>query len=98
MVSLAAPRASRSTTTGRTSRFTCFTGTKVQILTQTLTHGVASGSEDFSFHNYRKNQYEESLFKCEDDRFELDMLIEANSSTMRVMHQLVEEDKVNPKP
>ena len=71
----------------------CFTSTKVHILT--LTHGVASGSEDFSFHNYRKNQYEESLFKCEDDRFELDMLIEANSSTMRVMHQLVEEDKVN---
>ena len=31
---------------------------------------VPSGSEDFSYTNYRKNQYEESLFKCEDDRFE----------------------------
>ena len=26
---------------------------------------VPSGSEDFSYSNYRKNQYEESLFKCE---------------------------------
>jgi hypothetical protein len=31
----------------------------------------------------RKNQYEESLFKCEDDRFELDMVIESNQSTVR---------------
>ena len=29
---------------------------------------VPSGSEDFSYTHYRKNQYEESLFKCEDDR------------------------------
>ena len=34
---------------------------------------VPSGSEDFSYTHYRKNQYEESLFKCEDDRFELDV-------------------------
>jgi paired amphipathic helix protein Sin3a len=31
----------------------------------------------------RKNQYEEALFRCEDDRFELDMCIETNSSTLR---------------
>jgi histone deacetylase complex regulatory component SIN3 len=29
---------------------------------------VPSGSEDYSYTHYRKNQYEESLFKCEDDR------------------------------
>jgi len=29
---------------------------------------VTSGSEDYSFSHMRKNQYEESLFKCEDDR------------------------------
>ena len=34
---------------------------------------VTSGSEDFSFKAMRKNQYEESLFRCEDDRFEMDM-------------------------
>lgn len=29
---------------------------------------VTSGSEDYSFKHMRKNQYEESLFRCEDDR------------------------------
>ncbi|XXG59224.1 hypothetical protein AAC387_Pa04g1344 [Persea americana] len=46
---------------------------------------VTSGSEDYSFKHMRKNQYEESLFRCEDDRFELDMLLEsANATTKRV--------------
>jgi paired amphipathic helix protein Sin3a len=36
-------------------------------------------------------QYEESLFKCEDDRFELDMLIETNASSVRVIEPLMEE-------
>jgi paired amphipathic helix protein Sin3a len=30
---------------------------------------VTSGSEDYSFKHMRKNQYEESLFRCEDDRW-----------------------------
>ena len=38
----------------------------------------------------RKNQYEEALFRCEDDRFELDMVIERNASTMRAMAPLVD--------
>lgn len=38
----------------------------------------------------RKNQYEEALFRCEDDRFELDMAIERNASTIRAMQPLVE--------
>eukprot|EP00268_Persea_americana_P032753 TRINITY_DN322_c0_g1_i5.p1 TRINITY_DN322_c0_g1~~TRINITY_DN322_c0_g1_i5.p1 ORF type:complete len:1449 (+),score=328.48 TRINITY_DN322_c0_g1_i5:313-4659(+) len=46
---------------------------------------VTSGSEDYSFKHMRKNQYEESLFRCEDDRFELDMLLESvNAATKRV--------------
>lgn len=45
---------------------------------------VTSGSEDYSFKQMRKNQYEESLFRCEDDRFELDMVIETNESTCKV--------------
>ena len=32
---------------------------------------VTSGSEDYSFKHMRKNQYEESLFRCEDDRWVL---------------------------
>lgn len=36
----------------------------------------------------RKNQYEEALFRCEDDRFELDMVIECNASAIRAMEPL----------
>lgn len=30
---------------------------------------MTSGSEDYSFKHMRRNQYEESLFRCEDDRY-----------------------------
>ena len=46
---------------------------------------VTSGSEDYSFKHMRKNQYEESLFRCEDDRFELDMLLESTAVTARLV-------------
>ncbi|KAI3818168.1 hypothetical protein L1987_11971 [Smallanthus sonchifolius] len=54
---------------------------------------VTSGSEDYSFKHMRKNQYEESLFRCEDDRFELDMLIESVNVTTRRVEELL--DKIN---
>ena len=45
----------------------------------------------------RKNQYEEALFRCEDDRYELDMVIETNSSTIRAIKPLCEDImKMNP--
>ncbi|KAL2633451.1 hypothetical protein R1flu_004930 [Riccia fluitans] len=51
---------------------------------------VTSGSEDYSFKHMRKNQYEESLFRCEDDRFELDMLLESTNVTSRRVSELIE--------
>ncbi|CAL8471863.1 g11405 [Coccomyxa elongata] len=63
---------------------------------------VTSGSEDYSFKHMRKNQYEEALFRCEDDRYELDMVIESNASAIRAITPLVQqlgemspEDKAN---
>ncbi|KAI3704766.1 hypothetical protein L1987_74995 [Smallanthus sonchifolius] len=50
---------------------------------------VTSGSEDYSFKHMRRNQYEESLFRCEDDRFELDMLLESASSTSKRAEELL---------
>ncbi|XP_021999278.1 paired amphipathic helix protein Sin3-like 2 isoform X1 [Helianthus annuus] len=50
---------------------------------------VTSGSEDYSFKHMRKNQYEESLFRCEDDRFELDMLLESVSSAIKRVEELL---------
>ncbi|KAG0499099.1 hypothetical protein HPP92_003790 [Vanilla planifolia] len=52
---------------------------------------VTSGSEDYSFKHMRKNQYEESLFRCEDDRFELDMLLESVNATTRRLEELLEK-------
>ncbi|KAJ6423884.1 hypothetical protein OIU84_024789 [Salix udensis] len=58
---------------------------------------VTSGSEDYSFKHMRRNQYEESLFRCEDDRFELDMLLESVNSTIKRAEELfnkINENKV----
>lgn len=52
---------------------------------------VTSGSEDYSFKHMRKNQYEESLFRCEDDRFELDMLLESVKVTTKRVEELLEK-------
>ena len=37
----------------------------------------------------RKNQYEEALFKCEDDQFEIDMIIDTNTSAIRILGKLL---------
>lgn len=44
-----------------------------------------SWAEDNSFVGSRKNQYEEYMYRCEDERFELDVVIETNASTIRVL-------------
>ncbi|XP_075524441.1 paired amphipathic helix protein Sin3-like 3 isoform X2 [Primulina tabacum] len=56
---------------------------------------VTSGSEDYSFKHMRKNQYEESLFRCEDDRFELDMLLESVNATTKHVEELLDSINVN---
>ncbi|RLN32219.1 hypothetical protein BBJ28_00005178, partial [Nothophytophthora sp. Chile5] len=55
---------------------------------------VPTGSEDYSFKSMRKNQYEEALFKCEDERFEIDMVIEANASTISILEPLAHEIEI----
>ena len=53
---------------------------------------VPMGSEEsFVFKHMRKNQYEEELFKNEDQRFEMDMVIEANKATLQKLQPLLEE-------
>ena len=42
----------------------------------------------------RKNQYEEALFRCEDERFEIDMVIDSNECALRVLEPLVNEINV----
>lgn len=52
---------------------------------------VITGSEDYSFKHMRKNQYEDALFRCEDDRFELDMVIHSNESCLKAVHALLKK-------
>ncbi|XP_044596895.1 paired amphipathic helix protein Sin3a-like isoform X2 [Cotesia glomerata] len=42
-------------------------------------------SEDSTFVTSRKTQYEEIIYRCEDERFELDGVIETNAATIRVL-------------
>jgi paired amphipathic helix protein Sin3a len=50
------------------------------------------GSEEsYTFRHMRKNQHEEILFRCEDERFEIDMVIDSNASTLRRLEPIAEE-------
>ncbi|XP_062511637.1 paired amphipathic helix protein Sin3a-like isoform X2 [Corticium candelabrum] len=44
-----------------------------------------SWSEDSTFITSRKTQYEEYIYRCEDERFELDVVLETNLSTIRYL-------------
>jgi paired amphipathic helix protein Sin3a len=57
---------------------------------------VPMGSEDYSFLKMRKNPYEDALFKCEDDRYELDMIIESSIATIRFLETVQEEIEALP--
>ena len=52
---------------------------------------VPIGSEDSNGPNHRYNQYQEAMFKCEDDRYEIDMLIETNKSAIAALEPLAHE-------
>lgn len=52
-----------------------------------------SWSEDSTFVSSKKTQYEEHIYRCEDERFELDIVIEANLGTIRVLEAV--QKKIN---
>jgi paired amphipathic helix protein Sin3a len=39
----------------------------------------------------RKNKFEEMLFRCEDDRFELDLVIECNLNIIKVLESIMKQ-------
>lgn len=55
-----------------------------QVLNDTLV-SFPSWSEDSTFVSSRKTQFEEYIYRCEDERFELDIVIESNLLTIRVL-------------
>uniref|UniRef100_A0A4W5Q4Q8 Paired amphipathic helix protein Sin3a n=2 Tax=Hucho hucho TaxID=62062 RepID=A0A4W5Q4Q8_9TELE len=44
-----------------------------------------SWSEDSTFVSSKKTQYEEHIYRCEDERFELDVVLETNLATIRML-------------
>lgn len=61
-----------------------------EVVLNDMLVNVTSGSEDYSFKLMRKNQYEEALFRCEDDRFDLEMCIEQNASAIRALRPIAD--------
>jgi len=56
-----------------------------------------SWSEDSTFVTSRKTQYEEYIYRCEDERFELDVVLETNLATMRVLEGVHKKlQRMNP--
>ena len=53
---------------------------------------VATGSEDFSYKKLRKNIFEEMLFKCEDDRFEHDVTLNACDHVIATLEAALREE------
>lgn len=76
-----AARTTRSSTCARASTLTRRQETELILHIPCC---LAPRSEDYSFKLMRKNQYEEALFRCEDDRYEFEICIEQNLSTIRV--------------
>ena len=57
---------------------------------------VASGSEDLNFKQMRKNQYEEAIFRAEDERFELDTSIDTNMACLNALLPVQAEIATKP--
>eukprot|EP00049_Salpingoeca_infusionum_P009546 m.161692 g.161692 ORF g.161692 m.161692 type:complete len:1543 (-) comp14364_c2_seq1:375-5003(-) len=53
-------------------------------------------SEDNQFVTGKKNQHEDALFKCEDERFELDRILQTNMATIQVLEVTLGELKAKP--
>lgn len=70
------PRSSHRTDIGR------------EVLNDTMVSCPVFNSEDSTFIASKKNQYEEALFRCEDERFEMDLLIEYNLAAIAVFEPL----------
>lgn len=55
-----------------------------EVLNDFMVSCPTFASEDATFLSSKKNQYEEALFKCEDERYEMDLLIDGIEATIQV--------------
>ena len=62
-----------------------------EVLNDELVSCAVFESEDSGFLSSKKNQYEDALFKCEDERFEMDLILEYNLSTIAVLEPIAKK-------
>jgi paired amphipathic helix protein Sin3a len=58
---------------------------------------LPTGSEDTSFKILRKNEFEDKLFKCEDDIYECDMYISIYTASIEAMEKIKSVSETNQK-
>lgn len=58
-----------------------------EVLNDTLV-SIPSWSEDSNFVTAKKTHYEELIYRCEDERYQLDIIIENNADAIRVLESV----------
>ena len=64
---------------------------ELKVLNDVWVSLPVGSEESYTFRHMRKNQYEEVLFRCEDMRFEIDMCIDGNASTLQRLEKIYDE-------
>jgi paired amphipathic helix protein Sin3a len=64
---------------------------EVAVLNDVWVSLPLGSEENNTFRHMRKNQYEETLFRCEDMRFEIDMCIDSNAATLQRLTKIYDE-------
>lgn len=59
-----------------------------EVLNDSMISCPSFTSEDSTFVSSKKNMYEEALFRCEDERYELDRLIDGTQSTLMSLEHI----------
>jgi paired amphipathic helix protein Sin3a len=65
-----------------------------EVLNDILVSVPVGSEENYSFKRMRKSQYEDVLFKFDDEKFEIGMVIDSTISTVLIMEPLAEDIKI----
>ena len=64
---------------------------EVKVLNDIWVSLPVGSEESYTFRHMRRNMHEEMLFRCEDERFEIDMVLDSNAATLQRLIPIAEE-------
>jgi len=64
---------------------------EVKVLNDIWVSLPVGSEESYTFRHMRRNTYEEVLFRVEDERFEIDMVLDSNAATLQRLIPIAEE-------